>query len=98
MSRDDLFSAITDPNLEVSPAFQTIAVVTSARPGLSRAHRLRIAREHSAANWSRYDRADYQCRAIIDAPDHAIVDAQALLDPLSDQEISDLYAYLRGLR
>ena len=97
-SRDDLFTAILQPNRDVPPRYQTTLVVTfggktyqgtviyEAVDGLllqtGPAETVRIPGERIESQQS-------VPRSLMPA---------GLLDPLSDDELADLYAYLKGLR
>lgn len=96
-SRDDLFAAIIDPNLEVSPAYHTTAVVTNSGQVY---HGLVV--YESPEGTLLQTGPDTTVRitntetASIRKSPRSLMPT-GLLDMLSDQDVSDLYAYLRTL-
>jgi len=97
MSRDDLFTAIIDPNLEVSPAYQTTALATRSGQVY---HGLVV--YESPETTLLQTGPDTTVRVLNGETSSMRKSGQSLmptglLDPLSDQELGDLYAYLRTL-
>lgn len=98
MSREDLFTAIVDPNLEVSPAFQTTVIATDS----GQVYHGLVVYESPEATLLQTG-ADTTVRITNTetssmAPSHVSLMPTGLLDPLGDRELSDLYAYLQTLR
>src|SRR5262249_37557315 len=97
MTRDDLLTAIVDPNLEVSPTFQTTMVATKSGQVY---HGLIV--YESPEGILLQTGPDTTVR-ITDVDDAKLrkspqsVMPVGLLDMLSDQDLSDLYAYLKTL-
>jgi putative heme-binding domain-containing protein len=97
LSRDDLFTAIIDPNLEVSPAFQTTLVATEAGQvyhGLvvyesPEGVLLQIGPD-TTVRVTDVERSSMRPSAVSLMP-------RGLLDTLTDQDLSDLYAHLKIL-
>lgn len=97
LSRDDLFTAIVDPNLEVSPAYQTSMLATRAGQVY---HGLVV--YESPETTLLQTGPDTTVRVLNAETSSMRKSGQSLmpvglLDPLSDQDLSDLYAYLRTL-
>jgi putative membrane-bound dehydrogenase-like protein len=97
MSREDLFTSIIDPNLEVSPAFYTTLIATNS----GQVYHGVIVYESPESTLLQTG-PDTTVR-ITNAEQSSIRKSTqslmptGLLDMLSDQELSDLYAYLRTL-
>ncbi len=96
-SRDDLFTAIVDPNRDVSPRYQTTLIVT--KNGTS--HTGLIAYE-SVDGLVLRDAGNRTIRIASDdiefrRPAAASIMPANLLNGLTDQELADLYAYLTTL-
>ena len=97
MSRDDLFAAILDPNKEVSPTFQTTRVITTSGQvyyGLlvyesPEATLLQTAPD-TTVRIIGAERSDMQ-------PVRQSLMPTGLLNGTTDQELADLYAYLKTL-
>jgi putative heme-binding domain-containing protein len=96
-SRDDLFTAIVDPNLEVAPTYQTTLIATHA----GQVYHGLVVYESPEATLLQTG-PDTTVR--ITNADQSSVRQSAqslmptgLLDTLDDQQLSDLYAYLRNL-
>ncbi len=97
LSREDLFAAIVDPNKEVSPTFQTTRVVTTSGQvyyGLlvyesPEATLLQTAPD-TTVRIIGAERSDMQ-------PVRQSLMPTGLLGGTSDQELADLYAYLKTL-
>jgi putative heme-binding domain-containing protein len=97
LSRIDLFRAIVDPNLEVSPAYQTTVIVT----GGGQVYHGLIVYESPETTMLQTD-PDTTVRITNTDASSVRRSTQSLmptglLDPLSDQDLSDLYAYLQTL-
>ncbi len=97
MSREDLFAAIIDPNKEVSPTFQTTRIITTS--GL--VHYGRLVYESPDATLLQTS-PDTTLR-IIGAeksdmrPVRQSLMPTGLLNGTTDQELADLYGYLKSL-
>jgi putative membrane-bound dehydrogenase-like protein len=97
LSRDDLFTAIIDPNLEVSPAFQTTLIATAAGQVY---HGLVV--YESPEGILLQTGPDTTVR-VTDVEDSSVrasavsLMPTGLLDTLTDQDLSDLYAHLKTL-
>jgi putative membrane-bound dehydrogenase-like protein len=97
MSREDLFTAIVDPNLEVSPAFQTTLIATSA----GQVYHGVIVYESPESTLLQTG-PDTTVR-IVNAEQASVrrstqsLMPTGLLETLSDRDLSDLYAYLKTL-
>jgi putative heme-binding domain-containing protein len=97
MSRDDLFTAIVDPNLEVSAAFQTTAVATNS----GQVYHGVVVYESPESTLLQTG-PDTTVR-ILNADTASLRKSKqslmptGLLETLSDRDLSDLYAYLRTL-
>jgi len=97
MSRDDLFTAIIDPNLEVSPAYLTTAVATNSGQVY---HGLVV--YESPESTLLQTGPDTTVRitntetASVRASTQSLMPT-GLLDTLTDQDLGDLYAYLKSL-
>ena len=97
MSREDLFLAIVDPNLEVSPAYQTTVVATTSGQvyhGLIVYESPEITLVQTGPDTT-IRVADVD-ESLTRASGQSLMPT-GLLDPLADAELSDLYAYLRSL-
>ncbi|MCH8924003.1 MAG: c-type cytochrome, partial [Planctomycetes bacterium] len=97
MSRDDLFTAIVAPNLEVSPAYFTTAIATDSG-GVY--HGLIV--YESPESTLLQTGPDTTVRITDTETTSVHTSAQSLmptglLDMLSDQDLGDLYAYLKSL-
>ena len=97
MSRGDLFTAILDPNLEVSPAYMTTLIATNSGEVY---HGLVV--YESPESTLLQTGPDTTVRITNTETDTMRKSPQSLmptglLDPLSDQDLSDLYAYLKSL-
>lgn len=97
LSRNDLFRAIVDPNLEVSPAYQTTVIVT----GAGQVYHGLIVYESPETTMLQTD-PDTTVRITNTEASSVRRGTQSLmptglLDPLTDQDLSDLYAYLQTL-
>ncbi len=97
MSRPDLFTAILDPNLEVSPAYLTTLIATSSGQVY---HGLVV--YESPESTLLQTGPDTTVRVTNTETESMRPSTQSLmptglLDPLSDRELSDLYAYLKSL-
>lgn len=97
LSREDLFTAIFDPNLEVAPAYQTTLVATRAGQVY---HGLVV--YESPETTLLQTGPDTTVRVMNIETSSMRKSGQSLmpvglLDPLSDQDLSDLYAFLRTL-
>jgi len=97
LSRDDLFTAIIDPNLEVSPAFRTTLVATSSGQVY---HGLIV---YESPEGTLVQTGPDTTVRVTDVeqsslrPSSLSLMPTGLLDTLSDQELSDLYAHLKTL-
>lgn len=97
MSRDDLFTAILDPNLEVSPAFQTTVIATNSGQVY---HGVIV---YESPEGTLLQTGPDTTVRITDTEKSSMRKStqslmpSGLLDTLSDQDVSDLYAYLRTL-
>lgn len=97
LSREDLFTAITDPNLEVSPAFQTTVIATNSGQVY---HGVIV---YESPEGTLLQTGPDTTVRITDAEQSSVrrstrsLMPTGLLDTLSDQDLSDLYAYLRTL-
>ncbi len=97
MSRDDLFRAILDPNLDVSPTYHTTTIVTAA----GQVYNGVIVYESPESTLLQTG-PDTTVRLTNTEASSARKSLRSLmpsglLDPLSDQQLSDLYAYLKTL-
>ena len=97
LSRDDLFTAIVDPNLEVSPTYQTTVLAT----GAGQVYYGLVVYE-SPEGMLLQTGPDITVRVTNVEPSSVRKTNQSimptgLLDMLSDQDVSDLYAYLKTL-
>ena len=97
LSRDDLFTAIVDPNLEVSPTYQTTVLAT----GAGQVYYGLVVYE-SPEGILLQTGPDTTVRVTNIEPSSVRKTNQSimptgLLDMLSDQDVSDLYAYLKAL-
>ncbi len=97
MSRDDLFTAIFDPHLEVSPTYQTTSLATRSGQVY---HGLIV--YESPEGVLLQTGPDTTVRITDIEPASMRKSAQSLmptglLDTLSDQDLCDLYAYLKTL-
>jgi putative membrane-bound dehydrogenase-like protein len=97
MSREDLFTAIVDPNLEVSPTYLTTLLATSSGQVY---HGLVV--YESPEGTLLQTGPDTTVRITNTETESMRPSSQSLmptglLDPLSDQQLSDLYAYLKSL-
>ena len=97
-SRDDLFAAIVDPNLEVAPPHQTTTIITRS----GQVHHGLIVYESPEITLLQTGpdttvRITNTDRSAVRRGTQSIMPT-GLLDPLSDQELSDLYAYLKTLQ
>ncbi|MEX2113277.1 MAG: hypothetical protein WD845_08835 [Pirellulales bacterium] len=97
LSRNDLFRAIVDPNLEVSPAYQTTLIVTNSGQVY---HGLIV---YESPETTLLQTAPDTTLRLTNTDQSSVrrgtqsLMPTGLLDPLSDQDLSDLYAYLRTL-
>jgi putative heme-binding domain-containing protein len=97
MSREDLFTAIIDPNLEVSPTYLTTLLATNAGQVY---HGLVV--YESPEGTLLQTGPDTTVRVTNTETESMRPSSQSLmptglLDTLSDQQLSDLYAYLKSL-
>jgi putative heme-binding domain-containing protein len=97
MSRDDLFTAIVDPNLEVAPAFQTTMIATNAGQVY---HGLVV--YESPESTLLQTGPDTTVRITNTETSSMRRSNQSLmptglLETLTDRDLSDLYAYLKTL-
>ncbi len=97
MSRGDLFTAILDPNLEVSPTYMTTLIATNSGEVY---HGLVV--YESPESTLLQTGPDTTVRITNAETDSMRKSTQSLmptglLDTLSDQDLSDLYAYLKSL-
>ncbi len=97
MSRDDLFTAILDPNLEVSAAYRTTLLATDAGQVY---HGIVV--YESPESTLLQTGPDQTVRvtsteAAAMRPSNQSLMPTGLLDPLTDRQIADLYAYLKTL-
>ena len=96
-ARDDLFAAIYDPNREVSPTYQTTLIATSSGQvyhGLIVYESPEVTLLQTAPDVTvRVNNTDRSAAR----PSNQSLMPTGLLDTLSDQDLSDLYAYLRTL-
>ncbi len=97
LSRNDLFRAIVEPNLEVAPAYQTTVVVTNS----GQVYHGLIVYESPETTLLQTDpdttlRITNTDQSSVRRGTQSLMPT-GLLDPLSDQDLSDLYAYLRSL-
>lgn len=97
MSRDDLFTAILDPSLEVSPAYLTTAIATTSGQVY---HGLVV--YESPESTLLQTGPDTTVRITNTETSSVRTSTQSLmptglLDTFSDQDLSDLYAYLKSL-
>jgi putative heme-binding domain-containing protein len=97
LARDDLFTAIVEPNLEVSPAYQTTVIATNSGQVY---HGLVV---YESPETTLLQTAPDTTVRITNTDKSSVrrgtqsIMPTGLLDPLSDQDLSDLYAYLRSL-
>ena len=98
LSRDDLFTAILDPNKEVSPLYQTQAVVT--RGGLVHYGLLVYESPESTLVQTGPDTTIRVAGDDLESmqPSRVSLMPAGLLNDLTDRDLADLYAYLRTLR
>jgi len=97
LSRDDLFTAIIDPNLEVSPAFRTTLVATSSGQVY---HGLIVYESPEGTLLQTGPDTTVRVTDVEQSslrPSSLSLRPTGLLDTLSDQELSDLYAHLKTL-
>ncbi len=97
MSRDDLFTAIIDPNLEVSPTYLTTLLATNSGQVY---HGLIV--YESPEGTLLQTGPDTTVRITNTETESMRPSTQSLmptglLDPLTDEQLSDLYAYLKSL-
>jgi putative heme-binding domain-containing protein len=97
MSRDDLFTAILDPNLEVSPTYMTTLIATESGQVY---HGLVV--YESPESTLLQTGPDTTVRitsteAAAMRPSSQSLMPTGLLDPLTDQQVADLYAFLKSL-
>ncbi len=97
MSRDDLFTAILDPNLEVSPTYMTTLIATESGQVY---HGLIV--YESPESTLLQTGPDTTVRitsteATAMRPSSQSLMPTGLLDPLSDEQVADLYAFLKTL-
>ncbi|MGD9721189.1 MAG: hypothetical protein AB7O59_03930 [Pirellulales bacterium] len=96
-SRDDLFTAIVDPNLEVAPTYQTTLIATEAGQvyhGLIVYESPEITLLQTGPDTTvRITNSDQSSQR----RSNQSLMPTGLLEPLSDPELSDLYAYLRTI-
>ncbi len=97
MSRDDLFRAIIDPNLDVSPTYHTTTIVT----GGGQVYNGVIVYDSPESTLLQTG-PDTTVRLTNTDASSAYKSPRSLmptglLDPLSDQDLCDLYAYLKTL-
>ncbi len=97
MSREDLLTAIVDPNLEVSPAFQTTVIATNS----GQVYHGVIVYESPESTLLQTG-PDTTVRitnteASSQRKSNQSLMPTGLLDPLSDGELGDLFAYLKTL-
>jgi len=96
-NRDDLFTAIVDPNLEVSPAYQTTVIATNS----GQVYHGLVVYESPEITLLQTG-PDTTVRILNTDQSSANRGTQSLmptglLDTLSDEDLGDLYAYLRTL-
>lgn len=97
LSRDDLFTAIIDPNLEVSPAFQTTLIATAAGQVY---HGLVVYESPEGVLLQTGPDTTVRVTDVEDSsmrPSAVSLMPTGLLDTLSDQDLSDLYAHLKAI-
>lgn len=97
LSREDLFTAILDPNLEVSPAFQTTVIATSTGQVY---HGLVVYESPEGTLLQTGPDTTVRVTDVENSsmrPSGLSLMPTGLLDTLSDQDLSDLYAHLRTL-
>jgi putative heme-binding domain-containing protein len=97
LDRNDLFRAIVEPNLEVAPAYQTTVVVTNS----GQVYHGLIVYESPETTLLQTDpdttlRITNTDQSSVRRGTQSLMPT-GLLDPLSDRDLSDLYAYLRSL-
>lgn len=97
MSREDLFTAILDPNLEVSPTYMTTLIATESGQMY---HGLVV--YESPESTLLQTGPDTTVRitsteATAMRPSSQSLMPTGLLDPLSDEQLADLYAFLKTL-
>ncbi len=97
LSRDDLFTAIIDPNLEVSPAYRTTLIATSSGQVY---HGLIV---YESPEGTLLQTGPDTTVRVTDVEQSSVRPSSmslmptGLLDTLSDQDLSDLYAHLKTL-
>jgi putative heme-binding domain-containing protein len=97
-SRDDLFTAIIDPNKDIAPAYRGTAIVTNS----GKVHTGVVIYESPALyllqttpdTTVRVPREELQ----LVQPSEVSFMPSGLIDDLNDAELADLYAFLKGLR
>jgi putative membrane-bound dehydrogenase-like protein len=97
LSREDLFTAIIDPNLEVSPAFRTTLVATNSGQVY---HGLIVYESPEGTLLQTGPDTTVRVTNVEQSsvrPSSLSLMPTGLLDTLSDQDLSDLYAHLRTL-
>lgn len=97
MSREDLFTAILDPDLEVSPTFQTTLVAT---PSGQVYHGLVVYESPEGVLLQTGPDTTVRITGVDQTSMRKTTRSlmpSGLLDPLSDGELNDLHAYLRSL-
>ncbi len=97
MSRDDLFTAIIDPNLEVSPAFQTTLIATHAGQVY---HGVIVYESPESTLLQTGPDTTVRIRDTETSTMRKSTQSlmpTGLLETLSDQDLSDLYSYLSTL-
>lgn len=97
LSREDLFTAIIDPNLEVSPAFRTTLVATNSGQVY---HGLIVYESPEGTLLQTGPDTTVRVTDVEQSslrPSSLSLMPTGLLDTLSDQDLSDLYAHLRTL-
>jgi len=97
MSREDLFTAILDPNLEVSPTYATTAIVTQEGQVY---HGLVVYESPESTLLQTGPDTTVRITGVEAGSQRKSLQSlmpNGLLDTFSDQDLSDLYAYLKTL-
>ncbi len=97
MSRDDLFTAILDPNLEVSPTYMTTLIATESGQVY---HGLVVYESPESTLLQTGPDTTVRITSTETTamrPSSQSLMPTGLLDPLSDEQVADLYAFLKTL-
>lgn len=97
-SRDDLFTAIIDPNKDVAPAYRAMTIITTSGKTYTGVSIYQSPDLHLLQTTPDTTVRIPREELYLVQPSHISFMPAGLLDDLTDREIVDLYAYLQGLR